>query len=72
MHIDKPQDFLHKGKKRPETAKPLKRAEDLATTEEQDQGVDLQRILAYYRERVVAHEQDRMQYLEKMDKLRIK
>lgn len=32
----------------------------------------MQRILAYYRERVVAHEQDRMQYLEKMEKLRIK
>lgn len=35
MYTDKPEDFLHKGKKRPETAK-LKRAQDLPTTEEQD------------------------------------
>ena len=55
MYADRPQDFLHKGKKRPETAK-LKRAQDLETTEEQDQAVDLHKILAYYRERVVAHE----------------
>ena len=34
--------------------------------------MDLKKILAYYRERVQAHEIDRQQYLNKMEKLRVK
>ena len=72
MHADKPQTFLTKGKKpRPETAKP-KKAEALVVTEQQDDSMNLQKILAFYRARVEAHEKDRFAYLQKMDKLRLK
>ena len=72
MTADKPQTFLTKGKKpRPETAK-LRKPEDLTVTEQQDEGIDLQKILGFYRDRVEAHEKDRFAYLQKMDKLRLK
>ena len=72
MHADKPQSFLLKGgKKRPETAKP-KKAEDLRTNEIQDEGMNLQKILRFYRDRVEAHEKDRFHYMQKMDNLRVK
>jgi hypothetical protein len=38
----------------------------------QDNAADLYKILDFYRERVQAHEQDRHQYLSKLEKLRIK
>ena len=34
--------------------------------------MNLQKILAFYRARVEAHEKDRFAYLQKMDKLRLK
>ena len=72
MTADKTQTFLTKGKKpRPETAK-LRKPEDLTVTEQQDEGIDLQKILNFYRTRVEAHEKDRFAYLQKMDKLRLK
>lgn len=38
----------------------------------QDEGMDLQKILSYYRGRVEAHEKDRSAYQQKMEKLRVK
>lgn len=72
MTADKVQTFMLKDKKkRPETAKP-KKLTDLKTNQVQDDGVNLQKILGYYRARVEAHERDRHVFLEKMDALRIK
>jgi len=50
----------------------LKQPSDLPINQEQDEGVNLQRILSYYRARVNAHEEDRRLFLNKMEKLRIK
>lgn len=72
MQPDRPVNYLLKGKKSPPPPPKAKKAEDLKTTEAQDEAMDLQKILSYYRERVQAHEIDRQQYLHKMDKLRIK
>jgi hypothetical protein len=67
LTADKPQNFLLKDKKaRPATSKP-KKAEDLISTEAQDEGANLHKILAYYRARVEAHEKDRFMLLQKMD-----
>ena len=72
MTADKVQTFLLKGKKqRPETAKP-KRPQDLETNQVQDDSIDLQKILSYYRARVEAQEQDRFLYQHKLEMLRIK
>ena len=72
MVADRPVTFLLKGKKQTPEPPKQKRAEELKTNEAQDEAIDLQKILAYYRERVQAHELDRQQYLAKMEKLRIK
>lgn len=72
MAADRPIKHLLKGKKSPPPPAKPKKAEELKTTAAQDEATDLQRILAYYRERVQAHEIDRQQYLHKMDKLRVK
>ena len=72
MTADKPVNWLLKGKKSPPQPTKPKKATELKTSEAQDEAVDLQKILAYYRERVQAHEIDRQQYLSKMDKLRVK
>ena len=72
MVPDKPVNYLLKGKKSPPQPPKAKKASDLPTTEAQDEAMDLKKILAYYRERVQAHEIDRQQYLNKMDKLRVK
>jgi len=63
--------LLKDKKKRPEPSR-AKRPEDLKTNEAQDEGVNLQKILSFYRSRVDAHEQDRLMYLQKMEKLRVK
>lgn len=67
MLADRPITHLLKGKKSPPKPTKPKKAEELATTEAQDEAVNLHKILAYYRERVQAHEKDREQYLNKMD-----
>ena len=59
MHADRPVKSLLKGKKSPPPPAKPKKAEELKTTEAQDEAMDLQKILAYYRERVQAHEIDR-------------
>lgn len=71
LTADKVQTFLLKDKKqRPESK--AKKPSDLKTNQAQDEGVNLQKILSFYRNRVEAHEQDRLLYLQKMDKLRVK
>ena len=72
LQAERPREFLLKGKARPETAKVAAKLSDLTTTEKQDAGMDLQKILKYYRDRAAAHERDRQAYLEKMEKLRVK
>ena len=72
LQNDRPKEFLLKGKARPETAKVAAKISDLALTEKKDAGMDLQKILKYYRDRATAHEQDRQAYLEKMEMLRLK
>ena len=59
MNADKPVSYMLKGKKSPPPPPRSKRVEELKTTEAQDEAVDLWKILAYYRERVQAHEIDR-------------
>ena len=72
LTADKVQTFLLKDKKkRPEPHK-AKKPSDLKTNQAQDEGVNLQKILSFYRGRVDAHEQDRLMYLQKMDKMRVK
>lgn len=44
----------------------------LGTTTEQDQGIAMTEILAYYRERVEAFEQDRVSWYAKLDAIRVK
>lgn len=72
LQADRPVNYLLKGKKSPPKPQKPKRIDQVPTSEAQDQAIDLQKILAYYRERVQAHEIDRQQYIAKMDKLRIK
>ena len=63
--------MLKDKKKRPATAK-AKVPSDLKTNEAQDEGINLQKILNFYRDSVEAHEKDRFMFLQKMDTLRIK
>ena len=76
MTADKVQTFMLKDKKqRPEVPKKEYKkvaSANLKTNEQQDEGVNLQRILSYYRDRVQAHEHDRHLYLQKMEMLRVK
>lgn len=44
----------------------------MKTNEVQDDSVNLQKILSFYRDKVEAHEKDRHLYVKKMEALRVK
>lgn len=77
LRTNQQQTFLTKGKQpRPTTAQPPKGKATVTgamkTNETQDESLNLQKILSFYRDKVEAHEKDRHLYIQKMEALRVK